>query len=310
MKPLTFLRTIIACVVSALHDGMALKAQVASTTVSQPVTISTFTATMPPKPEGLTNPPLIKLSVEASAAPDLRDSLALHVSGLLFEAHRPRITESDKAVLTLKVILESAPSIDITKANGWGVIGRKIPSLIPGVSGTLKNISEAIEFDKTNVQAVVRCGIAIQIKDPSGEIIGQSSVMLEQTNNLRAIGVQLAGMVNGEQVADVTQKFKNVLTASEAKKRIAYAAARGALAHIYPRLDEELVKRQTPTIPSVTSSPSIQPADPIAQEWLTPKEAAMVLRVTEQDVIDAIEKGEIKAKKIGGQYRIRRSELK
>ena len=44
-------------------------------------------------------------------------------------------------------------------------------------------------------------------------------------------------------------------------------------------------------------------------EWLTPAEAAAVLKISESEVLSAIEKGEIRAKKIGPVYRIPAKEL-
>ncbi len=42
---------------------------------------------------------------------------------------------------------------------------------------------------------------------------------------------------------------------------------------------------------------------------MTPAEAATILRVSEEDVLAAIQAGELKAKKIGNAYRISRQAL-
>ena len=42
---------------------------------------------------------------------------------------------------------------------------------------------------------------------------------------------------------------------------------------------------------------------------MTPAQAAAILQVTEQDVIAAIEGGDLKAKKIGAAYRISKTNL-
>ncbi|HAE58194.1 MAG TPA: DNA-binding protein, partial [Anaerolineae bacterium] len=42
---------------------------------------------------------------------------------------------------------------------------------------------------------------------------------------------------------------------------------------------------------------------------MTPSEAAAVLRVSEEDVIAAIQAGDLKAKKLGSAYRISKSSL-
>ena len=61
----------------------------------------------------------------------------------------------------------------------------------------------------------------------------------------------------------------------------------------------------TPPVPVVTTAPA-----PAAEDkWLTPLEAAALLKISESDVLNAIQKGDIKAKKIGPVYRINAKEL-
>ena len=50
-------------------------------------------------------------------------------------------------------------------------------------------------------------------------------------------------------------------------------------------------------------------AAPAMSDIMTPSEAAAVLRVSEEDVIAAIQSGDLKAKKIGNAYRISRDAL-
>jgi excisionase family DNA binding protein len=45
------------------------------------------------------------------------------------------------------------------------------------------------------------------------------------------------------------------------------------------------------------------------QDVMTPAEAANVLRVSEEDVLAAIEAGDLKARKLGSAYRISREAL-
>ena len=71
------------------------------------------------------------------------------------------------------------------------------------------------------------------------------------------------------------------------------------------------------TAPQPANVPApAQPATPVSQQpavgpttLLNPSEAAEHLRVTEPDVMAAIQAGELKAKKIGSSYRIRREDL-
>jgi excisionase family DNA binding protein len=56
---------------------------------------------------------------------------------------------------------------------------------------------------------------------------------------------------------------------------------------------------QTPTTPASSTIPSV----------MTPGEAAQILKVSEEDVVAAIQSGELKAKKIGNAYRISKEAL-
>lgn len=56
---------------------------------------------------------------------------------------------------------------------------------------------------------------------------------------------------------------------------------------------------QTPTAPASSTIPSV----------MTPGEAAQILKVSEEDVVAAIQSGELKAKKIGNAYRISKEAL-
>ena len=62
-----------------------------------------------------------------------------------------------------------------------------------------------------------------------------------------------------------------------------------------------------PPIPGATPPPL--PGAAPAADILTPAQAAQTLGVTEADVIATIEAGDIKAKKIGTQYRITKTSL-
>lgn len=59
---------------------------------------------------------------------------------------------------------------------------------------------------------------------------------------------------------------------------------------------------------SLKPEPPEKPEKAVA-EWLTPVEAAALLKISESDVLNAISKGEIKAKKIGPVWRIPAKEL-
>jgi excisionase family DNA binding protein len=59
---------------------------------------------------------------------------------------------------------------------------------------------------------------------------------------------------------------------------------------------------------SLKPEPPEKPEKAVA-EWLTPVEAAALLKISESDVLNAINKGEIKAKKIGPVWRIPAKEL-
>lgn len=61
--------------------------------------------------------------------------------------------------------------------------------------------------------------------------------------------------------------------------------------------------------PSGGGAPSGGASSGGAADIMTPAEAANILRVTEQDVLDAIQAGDLKARKIGSTYRISRDAL-
>ncbi|MEM7114267.1 MAG: SPFH domain-containing protein [Chloroflexota bacterium] len=70
---------------------------------------------------------------------------------------------------------------------------------------------------------------------------------------------------------------------------------------------------QQPT-PQAAPPPAAQPAAPAADSGemppvMTPSQAAVILQVAEEDVLAAIEEGELKARKIGRAYRISRANL-
>lgn len=67
-----------------------------------------------------------------------------------------------------------------------------------------------------------------------------------------------------------------------------------------------------PPAPAPAPAPAVAPAPApksAESDWLTPAEAAKVLKITELDVYKAIESGDIKAKKFGTQWRISAKEL-
>ena len=63
-----------------------------------------------------------------------------------------------------------------------------------------------------------------------------------------------------------------------------------------------------PPIPGAATPPPLPGAAP-AVDILTPAQVAQTLGVTEADVIATIEAGDIKAKKIGSQYRITKAAM-
>lgn len=61
--------------------------------------------------------------------------------------------------------------------------------------------------------------------------------------------------------------------------------------------------------PATKPTPVPAPAPAADDKWLTPAEAAAILKISELDVYKSIESGDIKAKKFGTQYRIAAKEL-
>jgi excisionase family DNA binding protein len=65
----------------------------------------------------------------------------------------------------------------------------------------------------------------------------------------------------------------------------------------------------TGTQPAASAVPAVRTGSTALSELLSPGEVAQLLGVSEGDVLQVIESGELKAKKIGSTYRIKRSAL-
>jgi excisionase family DNA binding protein len=57
------------------------------------------------------------------------------------------------------------------------------------------------------------------------------------------------------------------------------------------------------------ATPTVAPAQPGIADLMSPADAAKALGVTETDVLTILESGELKAKKIGTAWRIRRAAI-
>lgn len=68
-------------------------------------------------------------------------------------------------------------------------------------------------------------------------------------------------------------------------------------------------QQQQPGQPAPPAPPQAAPAAPGTPDVMTPAQAAAILQVSEEDVMAAIEAGDLKARKIGRAYRISRANL-
>lgn len=68
-------------------------------------------------------------------------------------------------------------------------------------------------------------------------------------------------------------------------------------------------QQQQPAQPIQPAQPAPASAEPSIPDVMTPSEAAAVLRVSEEDVVAAIEAGDLKARKLGKAYRISKEAL-
>jgi excisionase family DNA binding protein len=280
---------------------------------------------LPPKPAGLTAVPLAKIDVVAAGAngADLQPAMNSYLVELFSRAERPRITEGERFNFLIRATLLTPPEMSIISKKGgkWNPFKQDFfKGLIGGGKG-IGGIPE-ISLDNTNVVASLRCSVEMRLLDQTKEVIGVRKIDLLRTNNLRALSIELQGFrAGGKSAEDVDSYLKN-LTGGGMREAIANLAAYHATTNLLAIADQKFMEpgaanplkspEPTPVVtPQVISD---TPPPPVAvgdkSEWLTPKEAADVLKVTEADLLSAVEKGEIKARKIGSVIRIRREDLK
>jgi excisionase family DNA binding protein len=277
---------------------------------------------LPPKPAALTAVPLAKLVVDApGAGVDLAPALNSYVTELFTRAQRPRITESDKFNFLIRATLVTPPEITMVskKGKGWNPFESE---LIKRLTGGWKNLSDfsGLKFGSTNIVMAIRCSVEMRLLNQDREVLAVRNINLVRTNNLRALSVELSGFRTGGTAPDDIESYLKNLTGGAMRQAVANLAAYHGTTNLLADADLKFLEpgAAAPVNPPVSNegkgapTPVESSAPPVAaekSEWLTPKEAADILKVTEADLLSAVEKGEIKARKIGSVIRIRREDL-
>lgn len=281
---------------------------------------------VPARPAGVTNVPLARLEVGGSRSNIYAgsDSLSSFLVEFFGRAERPRMTESETADYTMRATVITRPEMTIVQSKGSKFDPRKwlLFKKFMGNWGDLADVS-GLTFDSTNITVAVRCGVEMRLLDKSREIVGVRAIHLMRTNSLRGLGMELSGFrVGNNNAVDVENLLRNLNGAAMQELLVNQAAYHASTNLLVSVMDKRFVQSGSTNTASVKKDPdrkvetSLEPKipkpDPSSSsdtEWLTPAEAAKILKVTEQEILNSIEKGEIKARKIGVHVRIRKSDL-
>ena len=299
---------------------------------------------LPPKATNLVRVPLSRLEVVCEAP--FTQPLNSYLVTLLSQAGRPRLTEGDHYSYLIRATVVTPPSMTVIKTGGGKVNPARVARGIGSIFGGSKfpQVPETLDLESTNMVVEVRCGVELRLLNGQKDILEQLSLQVIQTNSLKAIGVALNNFRVGDTSPQAVGTYMSSLSRAAVYQALVNFTAYQALVRFLPAADKRFVeadmaspvvavspvapdtdkhpKEAAEASPPVLAQPAVSDtATPPQQsssattpakddsEWLTPAEAATTLKLTETEVLDAVKKGEIKAKKIGANYRIRRKDL-
>ena len=285
---------------------------------------------IPPKPLGLTNVPWAKIQVD-DTGPYARP-LQSHLVHIFTQAQRPRITEGDNFSYTIRATILSQPEMTQVKASGGKAnAGDAFKSLGKLFGSKPSGLTDNLNLNDTNLLVEVRCEVELELLDAQKTVITNESKRIIKSDNLRALSIQFNDFNAGSASPEDANAFLRNISQTSAKQALVNLAAYHAATNLLEVADDIFLNPpavlEPPKVAITAPAPSPVPAAPAPPPtpapaapavpttpgsetvWLTPTEAAAKLKMTEADIIKALEKGDIKGKKIGSIWRISSKEL-
>jgi excisionase family DNA binding protein len=184
-----------------------------------------------------------------------------------------------------------------------------------GTFGPIKELSlEAVGYLRSEKQNLPMEG---EEKHLAAQAAAATAAKEKAERNVATFKSILGGIATGISAASPAGSGADAEKSDVQKTVDALNAIAGANTNAAPTKSAPAAPAPTPTpVPTPTPAPAPTPVAAPApapksaeSDWLTPAEAAKVLKITELDVYKAIESGDIKAKKFGTQWRISAKEL-
>jgi excisionase family DNA binding protein len=270
-----------------------------------------------------------------------RDSLNEVVFNLELECDEPRYAVRDLQIdgdeipgkVQQKLQLEGVGTRYLFKTHGKGdlkTIQGKFNIRSDGSPGTITAfLPESVGFLRSEQADLPVDGDAAFLAAKASAETRLEEIRKARTEKATAV---VSGFFNGIKTVATTvgtaasAKGAEFKTNIDAAARILDAAIGQPASATQPAPVAVSVPAAAPAAPAAIPSPVLQPAAPQVPavvavtenaksaaspdlEWLTPEQAAKKLQISESDVLNAIAKGEIKAKKIGPVWRIPAKEL-
>lgn len=332
MKPLylTFLRSIFAfhLVIGVITTSQAADGQAQTEATTTGVTViheGGQELLLPPKPPELTQIPLVRLETEGDM--HYARSLNSYLVNLYKRAERPRITEGNNNAFTIKTVITTPPELNVMATGGNKFLG--LAKGIGKAFGKDNVIPETLNLDNTNMIIEARCAVEIRLLSAQGEVLAHKSTQIIKTNNLKGLTMELEGFRLGTGSAENAGATLQNLTKGIVLQSLVNQAAYHVTTNFLAEADKIFIATPTAAAPVAVVAAAVPVAEPAITapvaaavapiaaavapkadtEWLTPAEAAGVLKVSESDILNALEKGELKGKKIGPVWRINAKDL-
>lgn len=305
-------RTILICI---LLNGFAARSPIAQITsaLTSAVTVNHQAATelIPPKPPELTNVPLARLEFKEPS--DLNRGLSSYLLELFKRAERPRLTEGEKHDFTIRTTIVNPPGLFMLNSSSKGFnfskAAKSVGKFFTG-SQMLEQVPENLNIDNTNMTVEARCTVEFVLLNSAGEYLANKATEVVRTNTLRELSMELLGFSSG---AAQSAGFVTNLSRAAAQQALVNLTAYHAATNFLTEADRVFLKTPAAAPKIAKSEPAADPAPKDesagASPWLTPAQAAVILQVNEAAVVEALEKGDLKGRKLGAFWRINRKDL-
>jgi excisionase family DNA binding protein len=312
-------------ILSGFLEGSRLTAIEYAETHKTVVTGDVIQDPIPPKPPELMHIPIAHLEFRDDSPGNKQyvSPLRDYLNEFFDRAERPKISQGKDCDYTVQVEITVPPSIDAINKTGGDVKGASIGQTIGGFLKKAVPQLNLFDVNQTNILSVMTCSVNMLLLDKNGVQIARAPGHLVQTNNLKSLGVQMNGLeLAGRGAAGDAADFTRNMTRDSANQGLVKLAAYSAGTELLRKADPIFIKAANAPAPPIVvpSTPPEAPQKAVASsnppqtgfdpgDWLTPADAAKLLKVSEADVLAAVEKGDIKARKIGSQVRINRKNL-